>query len=64
MSNFTDLSLKNSMGAKWSQHKIQILQARIHEPLSSLQIRVCNQKLILLFLNQNICCGYSKEPFQ
>ena len=22
------------------------------------------QKLILLFLNQNICCGYSKEPSQ
>ena len=20
------------------------------------------QKIILLFLNQNICCGYSKEP--
>ena len=24
-------------------------------------IRVCNQNLILLFLNQNICCGYSEE---
>ena len=23
------------------------------------QIRVCN---FFLFLNQNICCGYSKEP--
>ena len=23
--------------------------------------RVCNQKLIFLFLNQNICVGYSKE---
>ena len=20
------------------------------------------QKIIVLFLNQNICCGYSKEP--
>ena len=28
----------------------------------SLQIRVRNRKLILLFLNQAICCGYSKEP--
>ena len=24
-------------------------------------IRVCNQKLLFLFLNLNICCGYSKE---
>ena len=22
----------------------------------------CNWKLFILFLNQNICCGYSKEP--
>ena len=21
-----------------------------------------NRKIIFLFLNQNICCGYSKEP--
>ena len=26
------------------------------------QIRVRNWKLFFLFLNQNICCGYSKEP--
>ena len=26
------------------------------------QIRVGNGKLFFLFLNQNICCGYSKEP--
>ena len=23
-----------------------------------------NKKIIFLFLNQNICCGYSKEPSQ
>ena len=23
-----------------------------------------NRKIIFLFLNQNICCGYSKEPYQ
>ena len=23
---------------------------------------VQNRKIIFLFLNQNICCGYSKEP--
>ena len=25
---------------------------------------MCNESLIFLFLNQNICCGYSKEPSQ
>ena len=28
------------------------------------QIRVRNWKLCFLFLNQNICYGYSKEPSQ
>ena len=27
-------------------------------------VRVCNEKLIFLFVNKNICCGYSKEPSQ
>ena len=31
---------------------------------TELKLRVCNTKLIFLFLNQNICCGYSKEPSQ
>ena len=30
--------------------------------LTGLQIRVRNEKLFFLFLNQNIWCGYSKEP--
>ena len=29
---------------------------------AGLQIRVCTKKLIFLFLNQNICYVYSKEP--
>ena len=29
---------------------------------SGLQVRVRNEKLFSLFLNQNICCEYSKEP--
>ena len=31
---------------------------------TDLQIRVHTEKLFILFLNQNICCGYSKEPSQ
>ena len=31
---------------------------------TGLQIRVRTRKLFFLFLNQNICCGYSKEPSQ
>ena len=30
--------------------------------MPGLQISVHNWKLFCLFLNQNICCGYSKEP--
>ena len=26
-----------------------------------LKLRVCSENLNFLFLNQNICCGYSKE---
>ena len=32
--------------------------------ISGLQIRVYNQNIFFLFVNQNICCGYSKEPSQ
>ena len=33
-------------------------------PNTGLQIRVCTGKSFFLLLNQNICCGYSKEPSQ
>ena len=33
-------------------------------PLSAQAPRVCDFKFIFLFLNQNICCRYSKEPSQ
>ena len=32
--------------------------------MAGLWLRVGNKKIIFLFLNQNICCGYSKEPSQ
>ena len=31
---------------------------------NGLYLRVCNKKIIFLFLDQNICCVYSKEPSQ
>ena len=42
-------------------HKIQNMQFHMY---SGLQIRVCIGKLFTLFLMQNICCRYSKEPSQ
>ena len=32
--------------------------------ISGLKLIVWNRKIVFLFLNQNICCGYSKEPSQ
>ena len=45
---------------------LQFLNAPVYNILilTGPQIRVCNRKLFFLFLNQNICCGYSKEPSQ
>ena len=37
---------------------------RIQSYSAGLQIRVYNWKLVLLFLDQTICCGYSKELSQ
>ena len=37
---------------------------KINRILSGLKLRVRNRKLTFLFFNQNICCGYSKEPSQ
>ena len=31
---------------------------------SGFKLRVCNTKIFFFFLNQNICCGCSKEPSQ
>ena len=31
---------------------------------AGLELRVRNEKLIFLFLNQNLYCGYPKEPSQ
>ena len=33
-----------------------------HGILTGQELRARNENLIFLFLNQNICCGYSKEP--
>ena len=36
---------------------------RTKRAVPGLKLRVHNGNLIFLFLNQNICCGYPKEPF-
>ena len=41
---------------------VQSVACQIGNP--GLKLRVCIEKLIFLFFNQNICCGYSKEPSQ
>ena len=48
-------------GYRWESDNFIIRQHK-REPRG--QIRVCYEKLFFLFLNQNICCGYSKEPSQ
>ena len=45
----------------------KLLQARrvLTEPAGfSPLVKSVYQKLFVFFLNQNICCGYSKEPSQ
>ena len=44
----------------WKYKKI----ITILHSITGLQISVCNQKIIFLFLYQNMCCGYSKELSQ
>ena len=44
--------------------KSQSIERRCYIHHSGLQIRVLIGKLFSLFLIQNICCGYSKEPSQ
>ena len=41
-----------------------MIRCCIMQYCTGLQIRVHTGKLFFLFLNQNICCGYSKEPSQ
>ena len=39
-------------------------QIKTGKGVSGTLVKSVYQKLIFLFLNQNICCGYSKEPSQ
>ena len=43
---------------------LKIIPRTITVTYPGLKLRVHNEKLIFLFLNQNICCGYSKELSQ
>ena len=42
----------------------EVLSQLKSQILSDPQIRVRNWKVFFLFLNQNTCCGYSKEPYR
>ena len=57
--------LSEAVAEHW-QDVWSFLQAQVMSKLciSGLQIRVRIGKLFSLFLIQNICCGYSKEPSQ
>ena len=65
---------ENRMFKEWLFEYAKGAQSNGYWPIASkstiischagLQLRVCNENLIFLFLNQNICCGYSKEPSQ
>ena len=47
----------------WTQKDLAWPEWKIDKSEPGLKINLCNKKIIILFLNQNICCGvYSKEP--
>ena len=54
------LQMSNQKGQARYAHLHSLSMALLSTP--GLQIRVCIGKLFSLFLIQNICCGYSKEP--
>ena len=49
----TDISESDSD----SESGICSILGRLFLPISGLRLRVCTKKIIILFLNQNICCG-------
>ena len=70
MSNSLDPDQAQQNDCKNYQHttKFAANRQRVEDftPLkcTGLQVRVHTGILFFLFLNQNICCGYSKEPSQ
>ena len=46
----------------YNLNRRQILASTIHSTV--LKLRVCIKQLMFVVLNQNICCGQSKEPSQ
>ena len=61
---------RDSETSKWETIKSHIRLIHVDTAqalkvyLTGLRIRVCFWELFFLFLNQNICCGYSKELSQ
>ena len=56
----------STVGEVSNVHSVERISLKYSKELSTvltgLKLRVRIEKLIFLFLNQNICCGYSKEP--
>ena len=51
-------------GQSYSERSKVTCTEYVSTPYPGLQIRLHPGNLFFLFLNQNICCGYSKEPSQ
>ena len=43
---------------------LYLTKGKIYQSRPELLVKSGNENLIFLFLNQNICCRYSKEPSQ
>ena len=56
--------LSLSWESKKQEFLIQILLKPLQEIAAEagLKVKVCTRKIIFVYFNQNICCGYSKEP--
>ena len=63
ITNREDPDQTASSEAVWSQSAL-FVEAFLagNKVFEILEHLYCNQKIIFLFLNQNICCGYSKDP--
>ena len=62
---YTSSMLSNHSPIRWTSPQEKLFQFNTHS-LTKISLHACmtrcNWNLFFLFLNQNICCGHSKEP--